>query len=31
MSKIVVQVKWNKQLFEGIEIDLQQDILTFKS
>jgi len=24
-------VKWNKQLFENVEINLQDDILTFKS
>ena len=30
MSTITVQIKWNKNVFEGIEVDMSGDIFTFK-
>lgn len=29
-TKITVSIKWNKQVFEGIELDTQQDVEFFK-
>ena len=30
MSKITVSIKWSKNVYEGVEIDLEEDIMTFK-
>lgn len=31
MSTIKVSIKWAKQLFEDVEVDLNEEILVFKS